>query len=94
MAAEFGVPKFGNDCASFEDLRRNLSLLDDALGNPTVPTDPDAPTKEIVTYDPDTGELSTPGGTVISGTGAVTVGCVRIQVGDAISVNYNRDTLE
>lgn len=94
MAAEFGVPKFGNDCASFEDLRRSLSLLDDALGNPTVPTDPDAPTKEIVTYDPDTGELSTPGGTVISGTGAVTVGCGLIQVGDAISVNYNSDTLE
>jgi hypothetical protein len=69
MAAELGRPKFGAGvCATLDDVIRGAQMLDDALGNPTVPTDNTVNTVEIVYYDGSTlvtinGDVISPGGT-------------------------------
>ncbi len=93
MPAELGVTKFGNDCASLEDMRQQLVMLDDALGNPTVPTGPGVPTVENVYYNNDDGTLVTPDGSVITGTGAVLAELPLYMDGDTVKLKYDNSTI-
>lgn len=93
MAVELGRAKFGfGQCNTLEDVIEKLQLLDDALGNPTVPTDSTVDTVDGIVYYDD-GDLVLIDGTTIAGTDTYTAGCGISVASNVISAAVDGTTI-